>query len=142
VPARLPQNVHGTPALARVTPAPFQPRLELWTSGAPDGTGPRRGLGHLAGADDDPDRLAAMWADAGRTLGPAAIGAPRARREPGRDAATLLERLRAGRAAFGQDWAIVAAPAAAVPTIAAQVRPRVQLDSLPPGLEDEWAARE
>jgi alkanesulfonate monooxygenase SsuD/methylene tetrahydromethanopterin reductase-like flavin-dependent oxidoreductase (luciferase family) len=46
VPARLPQNQHNVEDRVRVTPAPLQPRLELWTAGPePD---PARALGHLA----------------------------------------------------------------------------------------------
>ena len=71
VPANLEQNVHNLERRVRMTPAPVQPRLELWTSGAGRSEGARRGLGHLLGpheewvADDEP----------------ASLGAPRARRE-------------------------------------------------------------
>jgi alkanesulfonate monooxygenase SsuD/methylene tetrahydromethanopterin reductase-like flavin-dependent oxidoreductase (luciferase family) len=128
VPAGLPQNLHA-PALARVTPAPFQPRLEVWTAGCSAATAVRRGLGHVAGAGEVP----------ALDGGPASIGAPRARREAWTDTVALLDRLRAGREAFGQDWAVVRAPASAARAIAAEVRPRVQLSELPPGLEAHWA---
>ena len=39
---------------------------------------------------------------------------------------------------FGQDWAVVRAPLDAVAELGAIVRPRVQLDRLPPGLEEFW----
>jgi len=53
-------------------------------------------------------------------------------------AAALVARLRAGRERAGWDWVAVAAPADAAAEIGARVRPRVQLDRLPDGLEDHW----
>jgi hypothetical protein len=141
VPARLPQNTHNVDDLVRVTPAPLQPRLQVWTSGG-DGPDPRRGLGHLACADADPAALGARWAAAEEALGPALVGTPRARRHRYGDPGALVEQLRAGRRAFGQDWAVVRAPARAAVEIGRRVRPRVQLDRLPEGLEAHWAAAE
>jgi alkanesulfonate monooxygenase SsuD/methylene tetrahydromethanopterin reductase-like flavin-dependent oxidoreductase (luciferase family) len=138
VPARLAQNEHNAPARARLTPAPFQPRLEVWTAGALDSAGPRRALGHLADAAVPAGELGTLWDDAATALGAAALGAPRARRELWSGSAPLLERLRAGRAAFGQDWAVVRAPAECARAIGAEVRPRVQLEELPEGLEALW----
>jgi hypothetical protein len=69
---------------------------------------------------------------------PAALGAPRARDEQWEGGRQLVARLRAGREAFGQDWAVVCAPASAAAEIGRYVRPRVQLDELPPGLQDHW----
>ena len=135
VPARLPQNEHNLEHRVRVTPAPLQPRLELWTAGkTPDG---ERALGHLAGTDLN--GLGEAWARAERALGPALIGVPRARRHD--FSPRLIEELRAGRAAFGQDWAVVRATAAEAIRIGADVRPLVQLDRLPPGIEAHWALR-
>jgi hypothetical protein len=139
VPARLPQNEHNLEDRTRVTPAPLQPRLEVWTSGAA-GPDPRRALGHLAPAAADPSELCAAWARAEAALGPALIGAPRARRHDVADPAALIAALRAGRLAFGQDWAVVRAPSARAARIGREVRPHVQLDRLPPGLEDHWAS--
>jgi hypothetical protein len=131
VPANLEQNVNNPERRVRMLPAPAQPRLELWTAGAAGrAAGVERGLGHLA--DEGEPWVAAA--------GPAALGAPRARRERWDDAASLLARLRAGREAFGQDWAVVAAPVEAAPDLGAIVRPRVQLDRLPEGLEAFWDA--
>ena len=129
VPAGLEQNVHNPERRVRMTPAPVQPRLELWTTGAvARAVGAPRGLGHLledgeAWSDDD---------------GPASLGAPRARREHWDGAPALVARLREGRASFGQDWAVVRAPLAAAVELGAIVRPRVQIDRLPPGLEEFW----
>lgn len=129
VPANLEQNVHNPERRVRMLPSPAQPRLELWTAGAAGrAAGCERGLGHLADAGEawEPD-------DA-----PASLGAPRGRRDRWDDAASLLERLRAGREGFAQDWAAVAAPLEAVPDLGAIVRPRIQLDRLPDGLEAFW----
>ena len=141
VPAGLPQNVHNVEERARVTPSPVQPRLEVWGAGAAREAALARGLGVLAGAGDDPAALGAAWEAAAAALGPAAIGAARARREPyDGDPAALVARLRAGRAAFGQSWAVVAAPPAAAMEISRRARPRVQTDRLPDGLEAHWDA--
>lgn len=128
VPANLEQNVHNPERRVRMTPAPVQPRLELWTAGAGRAEGAVRGLGHLL------DEHEPWVADES----PASLGAPRARRERWDDAAALLSRLREGRGAFGQDWAVVRAPLEAVAELGAVVRPRIQLDRLPPGLEQFW----
>jgi alkanesulfonate monooxygenase SsuD/methylene tetrahydromethanopterin reductase-like flavin-dependent oxidoreductase (luciferase family) len=132
VPARLPQNEHNLEDRVRVTPAPLQSRLELWTAGeSPD---PHRALGHLAAASPG-----AGWARAEASLGRALIGVPRARRHV--FGSGLVEELLAGRAGFGQDWAVVRASAADAAAIGTEVRPRVQLDRLPEGLEAHWALR-
>ena len=107
---------------------PRAARLELWTAGAGRADGIARGLGHLADAGDpwQPD------------ASPAALGAPRARRDRWDDPQSLLARLRAGREEFAQDWAAVSAPLEAVPDLGAIVRPRIQIDRLPDGLEAFW----
>jgi alkanesulfonate monooxygenase SsuD/methylene tetrahydromethanopterin reductase-like flavin-dependent oxidoreductase (luciferase family) len=135
VPAGLPQNVHNPEHRIRATPPPAQPRLELWGAGAGLEAALTRGLGILADADADPAALAGAL-DAAAS--PASLGAPRGRREGWSDAAALVARLRDGRAAFGQDWAAVSAPPEALVELASVVRPRVQLDRLPPGLEAFW----
>jgi alkanesulfonate monooxygenase SsuD/methylene tetrahydromethanopterin reductase-like flavin-dependent oxidoreductase (luciferase family) len=138
VPARLLQNEHNLEDRVRVTPAPLQPRVELWTAWEwPDDA---RALGHLAAAPGDGTAaLAAAWARAERALGPALIGAPRARRHD--FSPRLVDELRAGREAFGQDWAVVRGTAADAARIGADVRPLVQLDRLPAGIEAHWALR-
>jgi len=136
VPANLPENVDQPEERVRVTPAPAQPRLEIWGAGEGRAVALERALGHLADAADDPAALARAFAAADAS--PASIGAPRGRRERWRSAADLLERLRQGRARFGQDWACVAAPAEAAPEIGSLVRPRIQLHRLTPGLEEFW----
>lgn len=138
VPMNLPQNVDQPEHKVRVTPAPAQPRLEIWGSGSGRVAALERAIGHLADADDDPAELSRAWARA--EASPATIGAPRGRREPWLDARQLLLRLREGRATFGQDWACVAAGSEAAAEIGSLVRPRVQLDRLSPGLEEFWDA--
>lgn len=138
VPANLPQNVDRPERRVRMTPAPAQPRLEIWGAGAGRAAALERGLGYLAEAADDPAGLGAAWAAAERS--PATIGAPRARREPLLPSPELVERLRAGRKAFGQDWAVVAAGPEAAEELGSVVRPRVQIDELTPGLEEFWDA--
>jgi alkanesulfonate monooxygenase SsuD/methylene tetrahydromethanopterin reductase-like flavin-dependent oxidoreductase (luciferase family) len=136
VPANLPQNEFNLEIRARLTPSPVQPRLELWGAGDGREEALRRGLGYVAGADDDPGDLGAAWAAA---ASPAGVGAPRARREAyDGDAAALVARLRAGREAFGQGWAVIDADATSARAISRRVRPRVQLDRLPEGLEAHW----
>jgi acyl-CoA synthetase (AMP-forming)/AMP-acid ligase II len=127
VPARLPHNEHNLEARVRVTPAPLQPRLELWTAGGePDA---QRALGPVADG-------AVSWGRAEAALGPALIGVPRGRRHVLDD--DLVDALRDGRRQFGQDWALVRAPAADASRIGREIRPRVQLDRLPDGLEEHW----
>ena len=136
VPANLPQNVNAPDERIRVTPAPAQPRLEVWGVGPARSAALERALGHLADLEDDDGALASAWRAAERF--PASIGAPRARRERWDGPAALVGRLRRARDAWGQDWACVVAPAEAAPEIGSLVRPRVQLHRLPAGLEQFW----
>jgi hypothetical protein len=131
VPANLPENVHGLEDRVRMMPAPAQVRLELWGSRSGRDAALARGLGYLADTDADPAELAA----AHEAAGPAGLGAPRARRETLADPDALVARLRDGREAFGQDWAVVTGDADVLGTC---VRPRVQLHRLNPKLEELW----
>jgi alkanesulfonate monooxygenase SsuD/methylene tetrahydromethanopterin reductase-like flavin-dependent oxidoreductase (luciferase family) len=133
VPANLPENVHQAETRARVTPAPAQTQLALWASGDGVAEGAARGLGVLADPDAE-DEAVARAVTSARPV----PGAPCGRCERWTDAPSLVARLRAGREAFGQDWAAVLAPDEAVEAIGALVRPRVQLDRLTPGLEAFW----
>lgn len=138
VPAELDENAHRIDDHVRLMPAPAQLRLPVWGAGDGRGEALARGLGHLAAADDDPVELGAAYERAEAALGPALLGAPRARRERLDDPAALVERLRAGREAFGQDCAVVAGGAEAAAVLGARVSPRVQLNRLPEGLEAFW----
>lgn len=134
VPANLPENGDAHDALVRVTPAPARARLELWCGGVPEAVAAARGLGHLA--DPPGEREAPAPEDpAGRDP----VLDPRAGRERWDGPDALVERLRAARATTGRDWAVVVGPIAAAAAIGRQVRPRVQLDRLPTGLERHWA---
>jgi hypothetical protein len=136
VPAELPEHVNDTEARVRVSPAPFGTTLALWLGAGGAETALAHGLGHLApegAADGDLERL---WA----APGAAAMTAPRARREAWTGAGELVARLREGRARFGQDWAVVRAQPGAAAAIGREVRPRLQLDRLPEGLEAFWDA--
>lgn len=142
VPAGLARNVHNVERLVRVTPAPPRERLTIWTAGGTLDTALERALGYAADGERDERELAEAFG-AGTGAGgcaPALIGAPRARYERMDDPAALIARLRAGRERFGQDWAIVRAPASEASRIGAEVRPHVQLAALPPGLERHWAS--
>ncbi|HUA71266.1 MAG TPA: LLM class flavin-dependent oxidoreductase [Solirubrobacteraceae bacterium] len=140
VPAELPENVHNLETHIRLMPSPAQVRLEIWGSGAGRDAALARGLGYLADADADPDELGRAHDRATAALGPAAIGAPRARRESLSDSDALVTRLRAGREAFGQDWAVVAGGSGEATALGREVRPRVQLHRLNPTVERLWEA--
>lgn len=138
VPANLPENVHNVERKVRLTPAPTQPRLELWGAGAGREHALRRGLGYLADSDADLSELGDAWRAAESSLGAPALTAARARHAAVGDPERLVATLRAGREAFGQSWAVVRAPASGTRALGARVRPRVQLESLPEGLERFW----
>lgn len=140
VPAELPENVHNLETHIRLMPEPAQVRLEIWGSGTGRDAALERGLGYLADADADPDELGRAHERAAAALGPAAIGAPRARREALSDSDALVTRLRAGREAFGQDWAVVSGGSKEAASLGTEVRPRVQLHTLNPVLERHWKA--
>lgn len=137
VPANLPENVHNVEERVRVMPEPAQVRLELWGAGDAAPVVLQRGLGLLVDRDGDAEETGQLYA---HQDGAALIGAPRARRERADEPDALVARLRDGRRRFGQDWAVVSGGADAAWVIGTQVRPRVQLDRLPPGLEEYWAA--
>ena len=136
VPASLPEHTHNTEQRTRVTPSPLQPRLELWGSRNGADVAAGRGLGAVW--TERASHLEALWERIESELGAVGIGAARARREQWTDAPAVVERLREGRRTFGQDWVVIKAPIHAVETIGRYVRPRVQLDALPPGLEQHW----
>jgi alkanesulfonate monooxygenase SsuD/methylene tetrahydromethanopterin reductase-like flavin-dependent oxidoreductase (luciferase family) len=129
VPAGLPENARAGEPLARVTPGPAQLELGVW------GWGPEaaaaataRGLGHVA---EGPDPLAPAAGPAvrGRVIEAAALD---------------LARLRADRAA-GLDLVAVRCPSAdrerVAGDLARRLRPRLELASLPEGLEASWEAQ-
>jgi hypothetical protein len=136
-PANLPENVHNPERRTRMMPPPRQARLEIWVSGGRGDASLARGIGYLAAEDEDLGELARLWEMADER--PQTIGAPRGRRERWQGSSDpLVERLRSGREEFGQDWAAIRAPTSAAAELGRRVRPRVQLDALPPGLETHW----
>ena len=113
----------------RLTPSPAQVRVEIWGAGAGIEAALARGLGYLAGAQDDPLALSAAYDRVAEALGPAAIGAPRARREALDDSDVLVDRLRAGRensVRTGRSWPAVPEQA---DVLGRRVRPRVRLSA-------------
>ncbi len=143
VPANLPENAFGQERLVRLTPAPAQPVVPVWGAGGALDVVLERGLGHLADAGAAADPLGGAHERAARALGPAAIGAPRARRESLDDGVeVLVARLLAGRDSFGQDWAVVAGGPEEASVLGRRVRPRVQLERLHPSLVALWEPTE
>lgn len=135
VPARLPEH-ERTERRVRVTPPPAQLEPTIWLAGAAGpAVGASRGLGFVA---NDPPR---EWAAAERALGPAAW---RLRRVALRDVPTpfdadaLVAALIDDRESWGLDVAVLTSDPTGWASVAHQVRPRVQLDQLPPGLDAYW----
>lgn len=144
VPAGLPQNIHNAEHRVRVTPAPPRPQVTIWTAGQTLAIALERALGYVAECDHDDRSLQSAFAEAEAGRSSLLAGVPRARYERLRHPAELVARLSNGQRAFGQDWAIVeaASPGTAASIIGREVKPRVQLDALPAGLEALWAEEE
>lgn len=151
IPANLPENTVNVEHAVRVTPAPAQLELPIWVSGtAAPPIAERYGLPYV-----DTDAVAApdTWRRVSTRLGACAA---RLRRPAIRavetdtagqfDADALVDALRREQQSWGLDVLIVRLPdtlslggrVTAIRDLAAKVRPRVQLDRLPPGLEDFW----
>jgi ketosteroid isomerase-like protein len=155
IPAQLAQNV-DTERLVRLTPAPVQLELPVWLAGPAAATTARRlGLTHVADEDDASADADAAWRRTEAELGPAAsrLRRPALRRlEIGPDGLldsdALVGRLRAEREAWGIDVVFFKLPGeaddalvrAVLEQLAADIVPRMQLDALPVGLEQHWAA--
>ena len=145
VPANFPSNVE-TESRVLVTPDPAQIELPVWVTGpGAASVAIEYGLTYVGGPDESSDDLDAVWRGIESALGPAAarLRRPAIRRLDGDiDVATTVAALKAEQRAWGLDVAILHvpadAPAGALETIAREIRPRVQLDSLPPGLDDFW----
>jgi alkanesulfonate monooxygenase SsuD/methylene tetrahydromethanopterin reductase-like flavin-dependent oxidoreductase (luciferase family) len=151
VPANLPENEGWVERRIRVTPTPAQIQLPLWLVGT--------GVVEVAAdhglplvSDAEPlDAVAAAWNLMEERLRRVAEHLPRPAiwevAAAGRSDVDQLSRdLVTARDRFGLDVAVLRLPAglddatwdAALATIAHEVRPRVQLDSLPPGTEEFW----
>ncbi len=151
IPARLPEH-EGIPARLRVTPAPAQLDLPVWLAGP---AAPQAAATCLTTFLAETGIAAATeaWSALERLGG---VGVRRLRRalrlavavgEQGElDVSELVGELRAHRDAWELDLAILALPTTlgwaarerALETIARFVRPRLQLDALPAGLEHSW----
>jgi alkanesulfonate monooxygenase SsuD/methylene tetrahydromethanopterin reductase-like flavin-dependent oxidoreductase (luciferase family) len=154
-PANLGANRFHVESRVRVTPAPAQFELPVWVTGAAGRpVAIERGLGVIVDSDEDRGDVAEWLA---RTSAES-VASRRARRsviwEPPRagdqlDAERAVTTLHRWQRDLDVDLAIVdtgpVEPGERVATMAAvmrHVRPRVQLDRLPPGLVDHWASHE
>jgi alkanesulfonate monooxygenase SsuD/methylene tetrahydromethanopterin reductase-like flavin-dependent oxidoreductase (luciferase family) len=150
-PAHLPEHERGEQRV-RVTPMPAQLEPSVWVSGR---AGPAVARdGGLAFVTSDADARVRgnalegqLGLAAGRTRRP---GLVRVELDGQRlDVERLVEALLARRESWGMDVAILELPVGleaaerrtALRAIATEARPRVQLDRLPAGLEQHWAAR-
>lgn len=152
IPANLDANVVNREDRVRVTPAPAQLEVPLWLSGPHAAHLAReRCLTYIGGADESTDVLTREWQHTEARL---SLAANRLRRVALREVELpvtdeeLVQQLRADQHAWGMDVVLVRLPAGAdlderrqaVDVLASRVLPRVQLDRLPPGLEQYWSA--
>lgn len=139
VPANLEANAYRIDSQVRMMPAPAQLRMEIWGTGSARDHALACALGYLAGREEDQALLGDAYRAAERSVGLPLIGAIRAQRDQLDSAEALTSRLLAGRRMFGQDLVVVPGGASTAQVLARQVSPRVQLNRLPPGLEQFWA---
>lgn len=158
IPANLPANVVNREERVRITPASAQLELPVWLTGAESvDVAAERCLTFVGAATASTGELSSAWGRAEARLGPAVHRLRRvAVREVGCepdgaiDADAVVEQLRADQRGWGMDIVLVALPATvspdarlrAVDDLARWVVPRVQLDRLPPGLEQYWQERQ
>lgn len=134
VPARLPEHEH-TDERVRVTPAPAQLELPIWVTGT---------VGRPVAAS-----RGIPFVDSDGTGHAAGRVRPALRRIAVDDPDATVAALRAERDDWGLDVAVLELPpglsaaerSRALRSIAHHVRPRLQLDRLPPGLDRYWAGR-
>jgi alkanesulfonate monooxygenase SsuD/methylene tetrahydromethanopterin reductase-like flavin-dependent oxidoreductase (luciferase family) len=152
VPANLPTNVFNVETNVRVTPSPAQFELPVWVAGTSGRQAAvDRCLGVLIDDEERIEDVAAWWATT-RAARPAMAGRMRRAqrwRLPGTagdlDADGAVDELRAAQRAVDLDL-VVAEPGhfdpdyrAVMDAVMQLVRPRLQLDRYPPGLEQHWA---
>lgn len=151
IPANLPENTVNPERRLRVTPSPFSLHAELWLYGLNGAAcSARFGLPVIAAAEDTAADVAEAWKRITTSLGDAALRMRRAALRPLPEADvsgvdSLVGELREERELWGLDTAIVRIRDAsdtawqrALDLLAKQVRPRLQLDRLPAGLEEFW----
>jgi alkanesulfonate monooxygenase SsuD/methylene tetrahydromethanopterin reductase-like flavin-dependent oxidoreductase (luciferase family) len=153
VPANLPTNVFNVETKVRVTPAPAQFELPVWVAGA---SGRQAAVDRCLGVvidDDERGEDVAAWWDETRAARPGlARRMRRARRWrlPARadrlDADGAVDALRAAQRELDIDLVVAetghldpADQQGMMSAVIASVRPRLQLDRYPPGLEQHWA---
>lgn len=150
VPAGLPEHEHAERRV-RMTPPPAQLELPVWLGGAAAAAvAADRALSFLSTTAGD---APGQWAAAERRLGAASarLRRPALRRlatdaQGAIDSEALVGSLRAEQDAWGLDTLLARLPAGlgeaarhrAMRALAVSVRPRLQLDRVPPGLEREW----
>lgn len=158
IPANLPENVVNREERVRVTPATAALELPIWLTGPQAPPLARESCLTFVGSADEPtDVLALAWQDTVNHLGRAA---GRLRRvavrtvTPDRagtvDDEAVVQQLRADQRGWGMDVVLVRLPAGTAPearpavlnALAQRVVPRLQLDRLPPGLEQYWKQRQ
>lgn len=154
IPANLPENEVNREDRVRVTPATAQLELPIWMSGPHAARLAReRCLTFIGSADDSAEVLTREWRHTEARL---SLAASRLRRVATRaltpdstgsvDDEVIVAQLRTDQHAWGMDIVLVRLPAETplgarlrtVDELAARVMPRVQLDRLPPGLEQYW----
>lgn len=156
VPAHRPEHARAE-ARVLVTPSPAQIELPIWLAGAAAAeVAATHALTPVSGVTDRPPAAQARWTALQARLGPAAgrLRRPALRHietdeEGNFDAPALTESLRSEQRLWGLDLLVASFPAAlaheprrrAMRLLATYVRPRLQLDRLPDGLETHWAAR-
>lgn len=158
IPANLPENEVNRADRVRVTPAAAQLELPIWLSGPHSARLAReRCLTFVGSADDSAAVLTREWR---RTEARLRLAASRLRRVAARaltldsagsvDDEAVVRQLRIDQHTWGMDIVLVRLPVGAslaarlrtVDELAARVMPRVQLDRLPPGLEQYWKQRQ
>jgi alkanesulfonate monooxygenase SsuD/methylene tetrahydromethanopterin reductase-like flavin-dependent oxidoreductase (luciferase family) len=152
-PANLRDNTHVEERLV-VTPHPAQPELSLWLAGtAAPAVSRLYGVTHVIDVRDTHDAAAELWSQTEQTLGRVArrlrrvaLRAIEVDNDGGFDDEALVARLRREERVWGLDLAILGLPSdlgetarlRAIENLASRVRPRIQLDALPRGLERYW----
>jgi hypothetical protein len=144
----------GDPAtITTVTPSPAQPVLPIWVSGTagPD-VASAVGVSFVGDVDDTTSRLGVRWSSL------EAVGGPWARLRLNRPARRRLEfdaegelavaatvgSALADRDEWGMDVVIFVPPAGldwtdgTLAALATRIRPRLQMNTLPPGIEEFW----
>lgn len=154
-PANRPENTFNLEQRIRVTPAPAQFELPVWVAGVEGrAAATERALGILADATEHVDDVTTWWEATKSEHPPLARRIRRAVRwtpptdgaRQHLDAEAAIEELRVWQRRVDLDLVVidpVAVPDVArvsqlMADIAHHVRPRVQLDRYPPGLEAHW----